>query len=135
MKTPQDLKRAYPVMKELRVNLDFETFVDVYEKAHVDSGYEIVAVERNSQIVALMGYRILHDYVHGKHIYIDDLVTTEAVRSQKVGEKLLKHAESLAEKNNCKNLRLCTGIENEQGKKFYERNNWNLRAIVYKKKI
>jgi ribosomal protein S18 acetylase RimI-like enzyme len=135
MKTPLDLKRCYPVMKELRANLDFETFVDIYEKAHVDNGYEIVAVEKDSQIVALMGYRLLHDYVHGKHVYIDDLVTTEAVRSQGVGEKLLKHAESIAEKNNCKNLRLCTGIENEQGKKFYERNSWNLRAIVYKKKI
>jgi ribosomal protein S18 acetylase RimI-like enzyme len=135
VKTPQDLKRSYPVMKELRTNLEYDTFVDTYEKAHQADGYQIVSVEKGDQIVALMGYRFLHDFVHGKHVYIDDLVTTEAVRSQGVGAELLKHAEAIAEKNNCKNLRLCTGIENEQGKKFYERNSWNLRAIVYKKKM
>lgn len=135
VKTEHDLKRSYPVMKELRTNLEYEIFLDTYEKAHQTSGYELVAVEKGDQIVALMGYRFLHDYVHGKHVYIDDLVTTEAVRSQGVGSKLLKHAEAIAEKNDCKNLRLCTGFENEQGKKFYERNGWNLRAVVYKKKM
>jgi hypothetical protein len=28
-----------------------------------------------------------------------------------------------------------TGIENEQGKKFYENNGWNLRTVIYKKKV
>ncbi len=135
VKTNKDLLRAHPVMKELRTNLEYDVFVDIYEKAHQASRYEMVAAEKDDQIVGLMGYRILHDYVHGKHVYIDDLVTTEAVRSQGVGAQLLKYAESIAEKNDCKNLRLCTGIENEQGKKFYERNGWNLRAVVYKKKM
>ena len=44
-----------------------------------------------------MGYRFLHDYVHGKHVYIDDLVTTAAIRSQGAGAKLLKYAEMIAE--------------------------------------
>jgi hypothetical protein len=41
----------------------------------------------------------------------------------------------LAKELDCKGLRLCTGIENEQGKKFYERNGWSLRAVAYKKKL
>lgn len=132
--TPEDLKQCYPVMKELRGNLEYQTFSDIYQAAHKADGYEIIALKQSDQVVALMGYRFLYDYVHGKHVYIDDLVTTAAIRSQGAGAKLLKYAEKIAEKNNCKNLRLCTGIENEQGKKFYERNGWNLRAIVYKKK-
>lgn len=133
--TPENLKRCFPVMKELRANLEYQNFIDIYNEAHKANGYEIVALEKGGQVVALMGYRFLHDYVHGKHVYIDDLVTTASVRSQGAGAQLLKYAETIAVKNNCKNLRLCTGIENEQGKKFYERNQWNLRAIVYKKKI
>ena len=135
MKNLEDLKRCYPVMKELRLNLEFKTFIAIYEQAHKADGYEIVALEKQGQVIALMGYRFLYDYVHGKHVYIDDLVTTEKARSQGAGAQLLKYAETIAEKNNCQNLRLCTGIENEQGKKFYDRCNWNLRAVVYKKKI
>ncbi len=135
MNTPENLKRCFPLMKELRAHLEYRAFVDIYEQAHKTNGYEIVALEKDGHVVALMGYRFLYDYVHGKHVYIDDLVTTESVRSQGVGAQLLQYAESIAQKNNCKNLRLCTGIENELGKKFYERNGWNLRAVVFKKKI
>ncbi|MBC7457950.1 MAG: GNAT family N-acetyltransferase [Bdellovibrionaceae bacterium] len=133
--TPENLKRCFRIMKELRPHLEYQAFADIYEYAHEADGYEIVGLEKDGQIVAVMGYRFLYDYVHGKHVYIDDLVTTESVRSKGAGSQLLKYAESIAQQHNCMNLRLCTGIENEQGKKFYERNGWNVRAIVYKKKI
>lgn len=98
-------------------------------------GYEIIAIEAENEILAVMGYRILHDYVHGKHLYIDDLVSTKSYRSEGLGAKLLVYAEELAKELGCKVLRLCTGIDNELGKKFYERNGWSLRAVAYKKKL
>lgn len=82
-----------------------------------------------------MGYRVLCDFVHGRHLYIDDLVTDENIRSKGYGATLLKEAEKIAQENGCTNLRLCTGIDNDRGKTFYEKNNWNLRAVVYKKKL
>lgn len=130
-----DLERFYPVMKELRKDLSYQDFKNLYEKAHETNGYEVVGFEDQGKIIALMGYRILYDFVHGKHLYIDDLVSTESQRSKGLGAKLLRYAEELAEKNLCKGLRLCTGVENEQGKKFYDRNGWNLRAVAYKKKL
>lgn len=35
----------------------------------------------------------------------------------------------------CQVLRLCTGIENERGAQFYEKNNWAKRAYAYTKKL
>jgi GNAT superfamily N-acetyltransferase len=130
-----DLKRFYPLMQELRNNLTYQNFLDIYQSAHLHDGYEIVAIESKNEILALMGYRILFDFVHGKHLYIDDLVSTEAYRSKGLGAKLLIYAEELASANGCKNLRLSTGIENEKGKQFYEKNLWKMRAVVYKKKL
>ncbi len=132
---PNDLERFYPVMKELRKELSYQDFLNLYEQAHKADGYEVVGYEINGKVVAVMGYRVLHDLVHGKHLYIDDLVSTESHRSKGLGAKLLAHAETLAKEYSCKGLRLCTGIENESGKKFYERNGWNLRAVAYKKKL
>lgn len=135
VKDQNDLERFYPVMKELRKDLSFSDYLSIYENAHASDNYEIVAIEDKKQVLAVMGYRILHDYVHGKHLYIDDLVSTESQRSKGLGAKLLHYAEELARELGCKGLRLCTGIENELGKKFYERHGWNLRAVAYKKKL
>lgn len=134
-KTRQDLERIYPVMKELRTELSYDDFLSIYDKAHATDNYEIIAIEKSGQIIAAMGYRILYDYVHYKHLYIDDLVSSEKSRSQGLGAKLLEHAEELAKKLQCKGLRLCTGVDNERGKKFYEKNGWQSRALAYKKKI
>lgn len=135
IKSSADLEKCYPIMKELRKDLTLSDFLELYNEAHQHNSYEIIALEKDRTFLAIMGYRILYDFVHGKHLYIDDLVSSENYRSKGLGTLLLKHAEDLANEFGCRGLRLCTGIENNSAKKFYERNLWNLRAIVYKKKI
>ena len=119
----------------MRPHLNYEDFISIYEESHQSCGYEIVAIEEDGQILALMGYRNLSDFVRGKHIYIDDLVTSKNVRSKGLGSELLAYAENIAKNSGRKSLRLCTGIENELGIKFYERNGWNKRAFAYTKKL
>lgn len=134
-KTKKDLEKFYGVMKELRTDLSFSDYLNIYENANAADGYEIVALENDNKVLAVMGYRVLYDFVHGKHLYIDDLVSTESFRSKGLGARLLNHAEDLAKNLGCNGLRLCTGIENEMGKKFYERHGWKLRAVAFKKKL
>lgn len=135
VQTKAELERCFPIMKELRPHLSFEEYVSIYEQAHASDGYEIVAVEVQGQIIAVMGYRFLSDFVRGKHVYIDDLVSSEKLRSQGLGAELLTFAEEVAKTSGCKSLRLCTGIENERGIKFYDRNGWIKRAFAYTKKL
>jgi ribosomal protein S18 acetylase RimI-like enzyme len=135
VKSYDDLERCYLTMKELRSNLSYTDYISIYEVAHKADGYEIVAIEEDNQILALMGYRFLSDYVRGKHVYIDDLVTSEKVRSKGFGAELLRYAEDISRSSGCSCLRLCTGIENELGMKFYERHGWIKRAFAYTKKM
>lgn len=134
-KTKAELERCFPVMKELRPHLDFAAFLEIYASAHKADGYEIAAIEREGKILAVMGYRILWDYVRGKHLYIDDLVATATARSQGLGAELLQFAEKVAAENACPSLRLCTGTENEKGMKFYEREGWTKRSFAYVKRL
>ncbi|MBX9767234.1 MAG: GNAT family N-acetyltransferase [Bdellovibrionales bacterium] len=134
-RTQKDLERCFPVMKELRAHLEMEDYLSIYREAHRADGYEIVAIEQGGAVVAIMGYRILSDFVRGRHIYIDDLVSTQSARSSGLGAELLKYAEEIASKAGCAALRLCTGIENEGGIRFYERNGWTKRAFAYTKKV
>lgn len=130
----KDLKRCYPVMKELRTHLSYEEYFQIYLESKKSDQYEIAAIESDGEIVAVMGYRVLFDYVRGKHLYIDDLVSTERARSQGLGAELLKFAESVAKELGCPSLRLCTGVENERGVKFYEREGWTKRSFAFVKK-
>ena len=49
--------------------------------------------------------------------------------------KIMKFAEDVAARSGCKSLRLCTGIENEDGIRFYDRNGWTKRAFAYAKRL
>lgn len=131
----EELERCFPVLKELRPHLSEQEYLEIYRHAHAMDGYEILALEYRGQVVALMGYRILYDFVRGRHLYIDDLVSTEKMRSKGFGAELLKHAESIARDLGCKSMRLCAVLENDKGIKFYEKNQWNKRAYAFAKKV
>ncbi len=133
--TPIELNLGFETLKELRPHLNATQFHEIYTAAHEANGYVLVGLFQDQRCVAVMGYRVIHNFVHGKHLYVDDLVTTESVRSIGLGTKLLKFAEAEAERLGCKGLRLCTGIENERGKRFYEREGWTLRAVAFKKQL
>ena len=132
VKSEKDLRAVYPVLKELRKGLSLKNFLQLYAQARSKNDYQMQMAFDNERILGLMGYRILFDFLHGKHLYIDDLVTTERERSKGLGAAFLQLAIQIARENGCGNLRLSTGIENELGKKFYVKNGWKQRAAVYK---
>jgi ribosomal protein S18 acetylase RimI-like enzyme len=130
----EESKSVFPIMKELRSHLSEAEYLELLLSAKAN-GYQLVGAYEGKNCLGLMGYRTLFDFVHGKHIYIDDLVVTASIRSQGIGAQLLSYAKEIAMSNGCSRLRLCTGNENENGKRFYEKNGWEQRAVVYKMKI
>ena len=132
---PEDLERSYAVMKELRTSITLEDFTRLTQLAHAADGYRLVGREIGGKLVAVMGYRILHDLVHGSHLYVDDLVTTKDARSAGHGAELLRYAEAEARRLGLQGLRLCTGVENKEACRFYEREGWIARALAFKKKV
>ncbi|AUN97470.1 GNAT family N-acetyltransferase [Bacteriovorax stolpii] len=132
-KNNEDLKLFFPVLKELRPHLSFEEYLSIYQEAHARDQYEMVALVENEKILALMGYRVLCDFVRGRHLYIDDLVSVE--KSKGHGAQLLSYAEEKARELECTGgLRLCAVLENTGGIKFYEKNGWKARAFAFVKK-
>jgi GNAT superfamily N-acetyltransferase len=126
---------VFPVLHELRPHLRFGDFFRIYKAARKADGYTIVASFEGDECAAVMGYRVLTDCVHGRHLYIDDLVTTGRHRGKGLGSALLKYAAIRGRALRCKTLRLSTGTENKDGMRFYEREGWTLRAVTFKKPL
>lgn len=133
LKSLEDLKIAFPLMSQLRESLGEDEFIYLVQTAKKESGYCLIGCYQDQFLIGLLGFRILTDLVHGRHFYIDDLVVDVNQRSQGIGEQILKYCEKLADENSCKKLRLCTGIQNEKGKSFYQKCGWSLKAVAYKK--
>ncbi len=130
-----DFKEIFPLVLELRPLLTEEKYFAMIDEAGQRDNFEMVVIYKNDLPVGIMGYRILFDFVHGKHLYIDDLIVSPESRSKGIGAELLKYAECIARDKGLEGLRLCTGIDNLLGKKFYEREGWSAKAIAFKKKI
>ena len=130
---PQELSQCYEVLKELRSGLSLEDFHLVYSQAKERDQFTLVAIFRGRECIAVMGLRVLYDFIHGKHLYIDDLVVTETQRSKGLGKNLLGYAELLASQQACNGLRLCTGSAALSAQDFYQANGWESRAVVFKK--
>ena len=124
---------AWAVVRELRPHVDRDAFAALCREAARRDGYTLYGAFADGRLVGVMGMRELVDLVHGRHLYVDDLVVTAAVRSRGVGRRLLAHAEGVARERGGLGLRLCTGIDHAPGRRFYEREGWTARAVAYKK--
>ena len=131
----KELPTAYPIVRELRTELESAEFEKLYVAANRADSYRLVGAFENGECIGVIGFRVLHDLVHGRHFYIDDLVVSQEHRSRGIGAKLLQYAEETAARADCRKLRLSTGIENEAAKRFYEREGWNLRSVTFKKQL
>src|SRR5579883_282608 len=98
--TPSELETAFEILRELRTNLTFSEFRKIYERAKAADSYRLVGCFEGEACLAVMGYRVLSDFVHGVHLYVDDLVTTAARRSEGLGKRLLQYAEAEAQREN-----------------------------------
>ena len=93
--TEDDLRKAFPVMRELRPHLDESTYLGPLRTMR-DEGYRLFALVDNDEIVALAGITEGTNLYYGKYMWVYDLITSESTRSRGHGRELLSHIEDLA---------------------------------------
>ena len=74
---------------------------------------------RNGAIGGVVGFRFAENLMHGRHVYVDDLVTLRELRCQGFGAALMKAVVTQARDSRCRKVLLDTSAENEAGKRFY----------------
>jgi GNAT superfamily N-acetyltransferase len=124
------LSAVYPVMHELRTDLSEEDFNSIYEAGHPD-GYRIAAVFDGDECRAATGYRILTNFVSGRHVYVDDLVTAEQWRSHGYGRLLNKYLVELARNEGCTSVQLDSNVRRREAHRFYFRERYSISAFHF----
>lgn len=119
--TETEVAACYELMHQLRPHLSSEQeFVERWQR-QAPAGYRLVAIWRDSRPVALAGFRILNNLVHGKHLYVDDLVAEEGSRRRGFGRTLMQWLQSEGRSHGCAKLVLDAALSNTLGHRFYYR--------------
>ena len=116
-----DIAACYALMRALRPQLSSEAeFVERWRRQS-EQGYAILALWRAQRPVALAGFRVQENLVHGRFLYVDDLVTDESERRHGHGARLLDRLKAEGRARGCHKLVLDTALENTLAHRFYYR--------------
>jgi len=119
-----------PVLRELRPHLTSESFAAVYERGH-PQGLRFTAAYVDDRCVGVAGWRIVATTAHVLKLYVDDLVTTEAARSQGVGRVLLSALVERARAAGCLVLDLDSGVHRADAHRFYMREGLTISSFHF----
>lgn len=119
--TQADIRACFPVMRQLRSQLKTPEDLLAAVRLQGEQGYRLLGVWDDGKPVALAGYRRLDNMIHGRFIYVDDLITSAEGRGQGHGERLLEALRELGRTEGCRKLVLDTALANTLAHRFYFR--------------
>ncbi|MBR8460437.1 GNAT family N-acetyltransferase [Burkholderia dolosa] len=131
----QDYEAAFPVMRELRPQLTDAIAFARQVRRQAEQGYRILAALRGEQVAALAGYRVQENFICGRFLYVDDLVTTADARQHGLGAMLIDALREEARQQRCANLVLDTGLANALAQRFYFRQGLLAFGMHFRQKL
>ncbi|MCG6871868.1 MAG: GNAT family N-acetyltransferase [Gammaproteobacteria bacterium] len=115
-----EIRACFPVIRQLRPHLDEEGFL-ARVRAQQPENYHLASRSDGAQVVAVAGYRFVHNLAWGHHMYVDDLVTDAGARSRGHGIALLEWLVERAKQAGCEGFRLDSGVQRFDAHRFYMR--------------
>jgi len=126
----QEIASCFPVLAELRPQLDAVSFVSTIRKLMAVSQFELAYLD-DGGVKAVAGYRV-SEWLHaGKYLEIEDLVTTSSARSKGYGGALFDWLVAEAANRGCRHLRLLSGVKRTDAHRFYLRKGMAIEAHYF----
>ena len=130
-----EIAACYPVMVLLRPHLASADELVARITRQRDAGYRLLALWRAGTPVALAGYRFEENLIHGKFVYVDDLVTAADERRGGLGARLLDAVATIGRDAGCGRLVLDTALDNVLAHRFYYRQGMLARALRFSRAL
>lgn len=128
--TDIEIANCFPVMRELRPHIAEDQFLSRIRR-QINSGYRLAFVQAMDKVVAVAGFRVGENLAWGRFLYVDDLVTLPAHRSNGYGAKLRSWLMELAAKEGCQQMHLDSGNQRKDAHRFYERESMTMTSLHF----
>ena len=132
--TLKELYTVYDLLKQLRDQLDYDEFEDlIYDMRHME--YKMIGLFEKDALIVYAGVALQTNLYHKRHLYIFDLVTDRAFRSQGYGKEMMAYLKDYAKMAACENLVLSSGMQREDAHRFYEAEGFSKKSYLFVKAI
>ncbi|MDC1528232.1 GNAT family N-acetyltransferase [Gammaproteobacteria bacterium] len=126
----EDLLALAPVMLQLRPEYSRETLIKQIRKQQAD-GYQVAMLEMDGDIACVAGFVITDKLAWGKLLYVDDLITSESVRSRGAGKAMMDWLKRYARDESCRELHLDSGVQRQDAHRFYDREGFDRSCLHF----
>ncbi|HWJ64241.1 MAG TPA: GNAT family N-acetyltransferase [Acidimicrobiales bacterium] len=120
----------FDLLGQLRPGLTRDLFAELTTVGYDQGLRFLVAYDSDGLPTAAAGYRILTTS-RGRILYVDDLVTSEALRSRGFASRLLAELRSRSRDAACACLELDSGVTNTRAHRFYLRERLDIGAYHF----
>lgn len=122
-------------MKELRTDLTLDMYRNLVTSMR-PQGYELYALYADDEIVSLAGIELRVNLYLGKHVFIYDLVTSAAHRSNGYGEMLLHFVHEYARDCDATWVALESGLARSEAHRFYtDKMGYTITSYSFRKQL
>ena len=122
-----EIRKISEVLRHLRPAFDSEGLISQVRE-QMQMGYQIAYVESDGEVLCVAGFVAGQKLAWGKHIYVDDLVTSEHRRSRGAGAKMIAWLKAYARQLGCTQLHLDSGVQRFAAHKFYLREGFSISS-------
>jgi len=132
-----EIEQCFPIMSQLRSrsvggaqsHLLADNFAQLVQ-TQMSTGYHLAYIydDQDEQVLGVAGFNIATNLAWGKYLYVADLVVDEKKRSQGYGEALFIWLMEYAQKNNCQQFHLDSGVQRFAAHRFYLRHKMKISS-------
>jgi GNAT superfamily N-acetyltransferase len=133
--TAAEIAACFAVIVQLRPHLAGPDELVTRVERQARDGYGLLAAWCGAEPVGVAGYRLEENLVHGRFVYVDDLVTSERHRGAGIGATLLDAVAQFGRDHGCARLVLDTALDNVLAHRFYYRQGLLARALRFSRTI
>lgn len=133
-RTDEDIRRCFPVIAELRPQLQAQEFVKLVRGMEAE-GFRLAFIEVGQEVVAAAGFRIFTSLFMGRNLYVDDLVTAGEHRSAGHGKVMLDWLRGVAKEAGCAWLHLDSGTQRHRAHRFYFAQGMSITSFHFSQKL
>ena len=136
LQSQEEILQAFSVMNQLRTHLTEKTYLELVTEAKERDMYKLVALYKDKEIVAVVGFKPMITLYYGRFVWVCDLVTSETQRSHGYGERLLSYVHEWATENGYESVALSSGLNRTEAHRFYEEKmEYDKVSYVFKKAL
>lgn len=129
--TDADIARCFPVMHQLRPHLIEAEFVARVRQQQQENFHLAFATDSSGVVRSVAGFRVMELLFSGRTLYVDDLVTDAAARSQGFGDKLFDWLVAHARARGCAMFSLDSGTQRVDAHRFYLRKRMKIASFHF----